>query len=157
MPLKQIRYIDLPDDVKSAVDTILKHQQRKRLITMAGGSVLGIATGIPAATYYAAGDIRSAALLAGAMTTVTAIAAAPGWRDHRKAFRREYLQLQRALRRNKTNEKLRDLFASYPFVVIDWHGNLVGRRFAPRIGPVRIGRRRIPSPLPRVRSRPREK
>ena len=69
-----------------------------------------------------------------------------GLRMHDKQFGQEYLQLFRALRSEKDNLAIKRIIEKNPFLVVNMNGDLVGKKHAPRIRRLPIGRRRVASP-----------
>jgi hypothetical protein len=148
MPEKvsKIAFNELPNDVQQKIQQILEH--RKEMLPAAKRYAAYIAVfSILAAggTYAKEKSWRKAA--GAAALTGAAYLSLPlvGLATHRRQYRLEEFSLYRALKRSK-NQQVQSLLSSNPFVVVNWSGDLVGKRWNPKIGFVPVGRRRIPTP-----------
>jgi hypothetical protein len=143
----RVEFEALPPKVKAAVGKILEHNKRVRLTS--AGCAVGI-TG-PTAIFVGAalkeGAPGKAVGVIGSAMGAFGLALSYGLlKSHDKQFKLEYLQLFRTLKAEKENSAIKGLVEKFPFLAVDMKGNIVGKKHAPRIRRLPIGRRRVASP-----------
>lgn len=133
MALQRIRFDSLPKSVQKYVRAILAH---RRAINRNGAYFLASAS-VPALVAVGnknPGPLLSLASLSPIFLSVLKI--------HDPRFFKEHAELFWSIR-DSSDPAVRALCASFPFVVVNRNGDLVGKKRNPRLGFVPIGRRRI--------------
>lgn len=141
-----VKTSDLPERVKKAINEISLHRQEIRIA--AGASAL--LTFIPTAMFFKKnmeeGKIGAAAFFALEMPALVALLGIRSLKKHGPLFRKEYMNLYRALKEHAEDASIKNLLKEFPYIVVDSKGNLVGKKTRPKIGMLPVGRRRVASP-----------
>jgi len=66
---------------------------------------------------------------------------------HNSTFKKEKNALFYALNKERNNIELQKFLSDYNYLVIDRSGNIVGKKFNPKMGFVPIGRRKVLNPF----------
>ena len=126
----KVAFYSLPPKVKVAVEKIIDHNIKVGLWESA----------------VALASLKGAYQARLKLTAILLIVGATALKMHGKQFRQEYLQLFRALKAEKDNPAIKGLVEKYPFLVVKINGALIGKKRAPHIRRLPIGRRRVVSP-----------
>ncbi len=150
----KMQYRDLSPKVQKLIDGIFWHRFGVRVYTALGTGV-GLLPVVPLTIAINTSGLASEATKNWYSTpwpylwpVATAVVGASLLSDHGKDYSKEERDLYRALRDSR-DRRVRNLLGRFPYVVVDRHGNLVGKRTNPRLWFVPIGRRRIPTPMKR--------
>ena len=144
---KKIPFNRLPKNVQERVQIILSHrkgiQENSRMFFSVASMISGEAA-VPIALVYSMGHPKPAIALG-----ASAGLAFFGWGLHSmKSHGKQYLEEEARLLRSialSRDDSIQQFRKHFPWIAVDRHGDLVGKRFRPRISFIPIGRRRIPT------------
>ena len=125
---------ELDENVRKAIKKIVSHRGEIRRFATALGGITAFGTSLPILNrdkYSAIG----APLIIGLASLKTL-------HGHKETYAEEELVLYRAIRESR-NPKIAKLMQTYPYIVVNRRGDLIGKELNPKIGFVPIGRRRI--------------
>jgi len=139
-PLRKIKFGDLPLSVQHQITPILQHRKDTRITTAAFAFINTAALGRAFLPSTPKPDVV-AHVLAEAVVLGASLKAL---HHHNEPFELEKKGVFHALR-TTDDPNIKTLLTQFPFVIVARNGDLIGKRFNPRIGFVPIGRRRIPT------------
>ncbi|MBU0636519.1 hypothetical protein KKE06_05840 [Candidatus Micrarchaeota archaeon] len=131
-----ISFRDLPPKVQEKINVILAHRAQIALPTV----LLGLSISTLSAFAAQRWNLKTGLMVAG-VATVGGIATL---KKHQVEYIKEEWMLYRALRETPT-ARVKELLSGFPFVVVNLKGDLVGKKWSPKIGFLPFGRRRIPT------------
>ncbi|MAG18079.1 MAG: hypothetical protein CL944_01235 [Candidatus Diapherotrites archaeon] len=140
----KLEYASLPAGIKKKIDAIQKHRESVNEYLVGAG--LSISLAVSPVIHISENKLLAAGVFAGSLSVTMPLPVRSLLKFHDAEFRQEYLSLFRVLKRNTGNEKLSALLARYPYVVVDAKGNLVGKKTAPQLRRLPLGRRKVASP-----------
>jgi len=129
---------ELPNNIQQAIEKILLHRKQIKINALIGSPVAILVTAL-----INSHPIKDNSPIPYSIVTV-GISALGALYAHREKYAKNELALYRALR-GTTDLKVKALLQNHPYIVVDKKGNLVGKRIAPKIWFMPIGRRRIPT------------
>ncbi len=141
----KIAFKELPDKIQVEISKILAHRKIMRptaVITIGGTAVSMAAIGaVVAFGNHAKEHGLFIPLVLGQIVYERDLI-----KGHSKELRQEALKLHKALFQAKKEPGIKKILEKYPYVIVDMKGNLVGKKTAPNLMRIPIGRRRIISP-----------
>ncbi|MBS3061681.1 MAG: hypothetical protein J4215_03810 [Candidatus Diapherotrites archaeon] len=162
----KLYFEDLPQDIRQSIREIVSHRNRIRHFTDDFLVISGVAGGL---LYLSTRSFQNGhpttGIITGIAASIPAKIVGTALADHEQEHYREALSLQHRLT-NSTDPNVQALCQRFPYIIVTNSFDLVGKRFAPRIGFIPIGRRRIPTrkpvpkprlPFPRTRRRIRKR
>lgn len=135
---KMVPYSELPGDVAKAVDKILSHRKDFKIGTSIG---LAATTPVITAQYIYLGLSKAVWGSIGGVATGAIFI-----KTHGPQFNKEYLDLYDALKQSRGQSLIRNLFVKFPYVAVDGKGNLIGKKRAPQLWKIPLGRKRVINP-----------
>ncbi len=149
MLFMRIEFKDLPKSVQERIQFIQSHREEWAFnAKFASGILIGIAGAgkVVHATEPNAFEGLFIASLFGAGELGMGIKTVNKIREHFPRYKAEYVALFDSIKEARADPKLRELISSFPYLVVDKRGNLVGKKRMNVIMKWPIGRRRVASP-----------
>jgi len=140
----KVNYFDLPIDVRVKIAGIIRRREKTRpAVALTIGAVAAEAVLLG---FTIAKGPRPGTGPAAGMLLIPAGIGATMLKGQSREFKNEAIRLHKTLSKHADNPKIKKLLEKYPYVVINLRGDLVGKKTAPSLMRIPIGRRRIASP-----------